>query len=271
MEGIDISSFQVGLDMAKVKAAGKEFVLLKVSEGTDWTYDFSALETGAHTNGLVVGKYHYGRPDTNTSTSDVRAITLDATLEAEWFLTAGKPVEGDMIALDLEQQTSLSPAQMEVWVATWLSVVENVLGQIPLLYTNPNYWATEMGGTKEFGAYPLWLAEWGANDGTRQAPTVYPAGWTSFAIHQYTSKGTITGWSGSLDFNYINPNFEYTTLQIGQQPTVTGDPYGAPWSVVSGGQVVAKSTTRTTAFTDKLFSDASANGQTILKATRRTA
>lgn len=269
MELIDISNWQAGLSLADVKAAGKSGVICKASEGityTDPTY--AGFRAQAASQSLIFGSYHYARPDVDTA-ADARQITIDAKAEAAYYLAASMPAEGDMVALDYEKASSLTASQQELWVATWLSEVEDATGQKPLLYTNPSFWSTEVGGSQIFGAYPLWLALWGVNDGTR-----YPAspisGWSVIAMHQYTSKGSIAG--KDIDLDYIAPTFEVASLQIGLQPTTVGDPFGPPFKAIAkDGSVLATSQTRTTAFTDFLYDEVAKTGESKLQATRRMA
>lgn len=69
------------------------------------------------------------------------------------------------------------------------------------IYTLRPYWMNEMGNSKEFSDLPLWYANWGANDATLPPiTTVNFGGWTSVAVHQYTSQYPI---NGGLDANYI--------------------------------------------------------------------
>lgn len=270
-ELIDVSNWQSALDLQVIKDAGIVGVIAKASEGADFVDPvYETFRARAKALDLVFGSYHYARPDTNAATADIRTVTLDARREATMYLAAAKPAEGDMIALDFEKAGPLSPSQMEFWAATFLDTVEEELGQPPMLYTYPNFWQTTVGNSAAFGAYPLWLASWGPNDGTRSPVSPLP-GWSKVTLHQYTSKGTVPGYTGTLDRNYLDPTVDIASLQLGLQPTTQGDPYGPPYTLRFGEQTIATAAARSQAFTDGVYREVHARGKVSLEATRRTA
>jgi GH25 family lysozyme M1 (1,4-beta-N-acetylmuramidase) len=62
--GIDVSHWQGEIDWRKVAGAGKRFVFLKATDGHDFLDPtFFRNRTGARSNGLRVGAYHFARPD----------------------------------------------------------------------------------------------------------------------------------------------------------------------------------------------------------------
>jgi GH25 family lysozyme M1 (1,4-beta-N-acetylmuramidase) len=198
LEGLDVSKWQGAIDWAKVKAAGKKFAIIRASAGSLTSDDqYAANRAGARANGIPYAAYHYANPDTATN---------DALNEANWFLQNATPASGDMLpALDVEVTNGLSVSAMQTWVSTWLQRVSAVTGVKPMIYTSPNFWSTYMGNTQMFaqGGYKvLWIAHWT----TASQPTVPASNWGGYGwtFWQYTSSGTVSGISGSVDLDRYN-------------------------------------------------------------------
>lgn len=79
------------------------------------------------------------------------------------------------------------------------------------IYTAPWWWVPNHGNTSEFSYLPLWLANYGANDGSlppiHELRSMSFGGWTNCVAHQYTSTLQICG--RGRDANYI---FEETSM-----------------------------------------------------------
>jgi len=58
------------------------------------------------------------------------------------------------------------------------------------------------GASTAFQRYPLWVASWDV-----PAPTL-PAGWTTWALWQFTSTGTVPGITGDVDLDYAHIGVE---------------------------------------------------------------
>lgn len=48
----------------------------------------------------------------------------------------------------------------------------------------------------------LWVASWGANNGTKPVSQPSYKYWNTWSIWQYTSKGKISGINGNVDLDY---------------------------------------------------------------------
>lgn len=58
--GIDIASYQAGLNLAEVKSEGFDFVIAKVTQGSSYTDpSWPAFRDSARANGLILVGYHY--------------------------------------------------------------------------------------------------------------------------------------------------------------------------------------------------------------------
>jgi len=195
-EGIDISSWQGAVDFAKVRAAGKRFVIAKATEGTTWNDRmYPAYKKYALANGLKFAGYHFARPDSTPG---------DATSEANHFVAVLGLKRGMLVpALDLEVSGGLSVSALQAWVKTFLGRVYQLTGARAMIYSNAYFWSTNMGNTSWFAAngYPvLWIAHWGTS-----SPTVPGSNWASKGWHlwQYSDCGKVSGISGCVDLDRI--------------------------------------------------------------------
>lgn len=66
--GIDVSAWQPRIDWAKVVAAGHRFAYLKATEGERYVSPvYREQAAGAKAAGLLVGAYHFARPDADAT------------------------------------------------------------------------------------------------------------------------------------------------------------------------------------------------------------
>lgn len=186
VRGVDVHGAKGAIDWRRVREAGFEFALLKTSEGR--TFDderFAFNRAAAKAAGLVVGGYHFARPDNNT-----------AAEEAAHLLRIYRPKPGELRpALDWEQNPPTA-----AWALEFLGKVEAAIGAPPILYSFPDF-LRRTGSHHALSRFPLWYARFGANDGN-----VHPAQPPSplkVAIHQFTSRGRVPGISGNVDLNVL--------------------------------------------------------------------
>jgi lysozyme len=187
VQGIDVSDHQGTVDWNAVQQAGKVFAFIKATDGITYTDpDFATNWIGAKAAGLLCGAYHF------YETND------DPTAQAENFLSAVQLEPGDLPpVVDIEATKSgQSAAQIVQDLQTWLDVIEQATGRVPIIYTNPTYWGSL--GTSAFGRYPLWIAEYGVS-----SPKL-PAGWESWTFWQLSESGTVAGIAGSVDLDVFN-------------------------------------------------------------------
>jgi lysozyme len=197
LEGIDVSHWQGTINWPMVAGAGKKFAILKATQGT-WYTDptYAGNHASAKAAGLWTGAYHFAEPD---------ATPNDAALEAAYFVSRMNLGVNDLIpALDLEQAGGLSVAALQAWVTTFMGEVTRRIGNRPMIYTSPAFWAKYMGNTTalaDAGYKTLWVAHWGVAAPTVPANNWGGKGWTFW---QYTSSGTVPGISGRVDLDRYN-------------------------------------------------------------------
>jgi GH25 family lysozyme M1 (1,4-beta-N-acetylmuramidase) len=216
IEGIDISTYQGVIDYAKVKAAGKRFVVAKATEGigfTDPTWQLN--KTSAMAAGLAVTGYHFARPDGNPT---------KAVAEADWFVSQLALKPGMLVpALDLEVAGTLSVSALQAWVGAWLGEVYAKTGMRPMIYTSPSFWSSHLGNTSMFadqGYKILWVAHWFVANPTVPGDNWGGKGWTFW---QYDDCGSVPGITGGcVDLDRYHGT-DFTTLT-----------YGADFGVAAG-------------------------------------
>jgi lysozyme len=189
--GVDVSDYQGTIDWSKVAGAGYSFAFIKATEGEGWKGDAKARQQNFRTNmqgassaGMLVGAYHFARPDLGNSAED----------EARWFVD----VAGDYIkpgylrpVLDIE----IGSADLSSWVNEWIETVTSETGVEPLIYTNAYYSSNYLDNSVK--RYDLWISHW-TYDPTRSPNTGI---WDSWAFWQYSDMGEVPGIAGDVDLN----------------------------------------------------------------------
>jgi GH25 family lysozyme M1 (1,4-beta-N-acetylmuramidase) len=79
--GIDVASYQTGLNLAEVKAESYDFIIAKATQGSSYVDpSWTSFRHGADANGLILIAYHYV-----TSTAPPRKLKI-------WSAHSGIPV-----------------------------------------------------------------------------------------------------------------------------------------------------------------------------------
>lgn len=189
MRGIDIASWQAGLDPAAVDA---DFIIIKATEGVSYVNPFWrdwAERTLA--SGKRLGFYHYANGG-------------DVYAEARFFIETVKDYIGRaVLVLDWEEENNARFWAHNQWTNPWLAYVRKQTGATPLLYLS----ASIMGVNDTGFPMWLWVAQYANENPTGYQEHPWNEGAYECAIRQYSSKGRIQGYSGNLDLNkaYITP------------------------------------------------------------------
>lgn len=185
--------------------------------------------SAAQAAGIYTGFYHYAiLPDI----SDSEGIVRDATAQAQkaiWRLASiGGYTQRDLpYALDLENkcvrlstsgacQKYATRSAVTLWATTFLRILKEKTGKVPILYSYSNFLESSMNRNAELAQYPLWLAQYAidpfnpVNQPGLKASGCYVHSWTGancdsqWTMWQYTSCGIAPkyGVPGSrLDLN----------------------------------------------------------------------
>lgn len=190
MKGVDVASFQSGMDYQAAKGAGIDFVIVKVSDGSAYVNPLFHQQTNlAYGAGQLIGYYHFWR---QAASDKQQAGHFWQQASAVWE-------RGERVAIDIEQPdddpTPLPPDTGERVYAMALEV-ERLSGVTPDLYMDRSIQQRFFTDPK-FARFGLWLAAW-----QEERPPA-PAPWTSIAIWQ-TSGGAVIpgiGWADTDDFD----------------------------------------------------------------------
>ena len=203
LPGVDLSRHNGTVDFASLSASGCKYAWIKVTEGTTHTNPgFEKKFKDARDNGIIVGAYHFGRPDTGSDN------LKDAKNEADHFLnTVSKAgiYTGDLIpVIDLEAGMKTDDQHNVDWNLEWLKEVEKVYLTKPMIYTAK--WATNMyvsraskASLKELSEYPLWWASYNTGSTPKRPPKI----WSEWDVWQWTGHGSVPGVKGRCDQNWM--------------------------------------------------------------------
>lgn len=199
--GIDVSKYNKTVDWEKVKAAGIEFVFVRVGYrgyGISGTLAadvcFESHVTGALAAGLKVGLYYY-----------TEAInTEEAIEEAQYCIEKAKDYNITLpIVYDYETTTvngtktgrkynaKLSKAAATKNCQAFCDTIQNA-GYTPMIYANKYDLSTLIDGAALGQSYKIWLANY-------TSKTTYTG---AYEFWQYSEKGSVDGISGNVDCNY---------------------------------------------------------------------
>jgi lysozyme len=186
LEGVDVSTYQGTIDWTKVKASGRAFAITRVGDGLGGDNTFDKNWAGIKAVGMVRGAYQYFRAGD------------DPIAQADILLgKIGTPADGDLPpTLDLETLDGQSASTVVANVKTWLAYVKMKSGRTPMVYTSPGFWPSI--GSPDLSGYVLWVAHWGVT-----CPSM-PTGWSTWAMHQYSDSGMVSGISGGVDLDVFD-------------------------------------------------------------------
>lgn len=190
LNGIDISSFQAGINLAAVPA---DFVFIKATGGTSYVNpDCDRAFQQASKAGKKLGVYHFAHEQGYQGTAEQ---------EAAFFLENIQGYIGKAILmLDWESDNSGDVS----WAKRWLDYVQSKTGIKPLIYMSTSVLAAHDFSSIQNADYGLWLAEYPTNNSTGyQQPTPPNGGeWGNcVAMYQYTSNGRLPDYNGALDLD----------------------------------------------------------------------
>lgn len=201
--GIDVSYAQGNIDWKKVKAAGVDYVMIRVGYrgytqgGLYLDSDFVKNIEGATAAGLDCGVYFYSQ-----------AITVEeAILEADFVLKAIKGYKLTYpIAFDTEYVSDpaarthgLTDKQRTDFAIAFCERIKNN-GYYPTIYASKSWLLDEMEFSRINGKFDIWLAEW-----SDKATFPY-----TYQMWQYSETGKVNGISGYVDLDVSL--FDYPTF-----------------------------------------------------------
>lgn len=245
--GVDISSYQGKINAGQAKAAGVNWVMQKITEGTGWTDSTAQTNlANAKAAGIRRAVYHF---------ADVSGHTPEA--EADHFIARSRQLgiigDGVIPVLDWEPSGNL---KKEVWWAkAWLDRVAAALGTKPLIYMSASTIKLADWSPVASANYGLFVAGYPrgyASDGIRNPGSVpYSVSpWAFAAAWQYSSSGHVAGIGGTsvdVDWFYgdagtwakyanspVGSTTNTVTTVVSKSATPTGDASTLATAVIQG-------------------------------------
>ncbi|MBB4905850.1 GH25 family lysozyme [Actinophytocola algeriensis] len=227
--GVDVATWQAGIDFTQARADGHGFAIVKaggsqLTEGPYTSPHYATQVAGARAAGLRVGHYWV----TGDFSTPVRAADFFADHLHDYR-------RGDVLALDNEVLDDSTRLWNDSEVAAFFTRVHDRVGDhVPWLYMGAadlrsgSWPRTIATGTK------LWVASWGANDGSYPGDPDLGGAYPSWSAHQYTSNGVVGGMRVDLNvarqdaFDVVTPGDPPETPPL---PKTTTEQDGVPGAV----------------------------------------
>ena len=185
LNGIDIASYQAGLDFSKVPC---DFAIIKATQGTGYTNpDCVRAVEQAMSLGKGVGVYHY-------------ISGGNAVAEANFYIDSILNWIGKvMICLDWEFDQNSAWGNESYLEQVILQVIART-GVPPMIYAPASRYnqVAEVAKRHNCG---LWIAQYADMNPTGYQNTPWNEGAYTCAIRQYSGSGRLNGWNGDLDLD----------------------------------------------------------------------
>ena len=193
--GIDVSHHQGNINWQLVANDGKVFAFCKATEGRTYQDpNFNTYMTNGINAGVVMGAYHFARPDNNTAIEDADNFIAHASnYIGSGFLPPVLDLEDPNSSTHLDQLFTSS--QLTAWVQAWLDRVEAQTGVEPILYLSSHY-AYYLNNS--LTSYGLWIAKPGTSPNT---PPNNTGNWNDWLFKQYSWQGSVNGIYGNVDLD----------------------------------------------------------------------
>jgi LysM repeat protein len=155
--GIDVSVWQKGIDFAKVKNEGVEFVIIRGMYGNAKDTEFETHYNNAKANGLGVGVYQWGRAANVAQAREEAQLLVDNCLKGKVFEYP--------IYYDVEDSILLNLGVNETTeiIKAWSETIENA-GYFVGIYMNQSCFENEVLGDELAKLYSQWRAYWTTED-----------------------------------------------------------------------------------------------------------
>lgn len=215
--GIDCSCFNSTISWGTVATDSRniKFAYLRCSMGTsNFDTKFAINANGARANNILVGAYHFMRPD-NPVYSSSRAIVEANHFVNRMQIGLGNGKFGDMYpVVDLEFPSTPAiandPGETRLlmdYCQTFRNRVEQLTGRTVMVYVGIDYmqspwnnfnYPTSAGPISDM---PLWAAYWFRFHVGSSAPPD-AGGWTQWRVWQYSDTGVVAGITTATDLNF---------------------------------------------------------------------
>ncbi|PZR99852.1 MAG: hypothetical protein DLM67_02865 [Candidatus Nephthysia bennettiae] len=220
-EGVDVSSAQhsngARINWPQVAAAGLRFAHIKATEGNYYVNPYFAGDySTAKSSNLYPAGYHFAIPSASDGTRQADFF-LDIASDSGARGTLPPVVDLEWNPYDSSQPCyGLSSDSMVRWVADFKAEVQRRIHRRPAIYTSASWWNQCAGGDGSFAGDPLWVAAYDVSE------PALPAGWSTWALWQYTSTGSIPGIEGEVDVsNFLGSQNDLPSFAGTPTPALT--------------------------------------------------
>lgn len=198
--GADLSKYNGDVNFASMKAAGVDYVMIRVgSRGYNTgkiTLDekFNDYIKGASEAGLQIGVYFASQAISQEEASQEADFVLQNLAPYQASITYPVAFDMEFAANDEARIDGLRTADRTAIATTFLDKIKNA-GYIPMVYGNKEWLIKEVDMTG-LQQYDVWLSQ------EEEAPD-YPY---QFTMWQYTTDGVLNGVPGDvgLDISFVN-------------------------------------------------------------------
>lgn len=229
MQGIDVSSWQKGIDLSKVPY---DFVIAKATQGKNYVSSDCARQVEqVRARGKLFGVYHY-------------IDGSGAIGEADYFIDNIKNWVGEgILCLDWESEQNSAWGNEAYLEQVARRVIERT-GVRPIIYVQKSRMAQVKAVADKLNC-GLWIAQYGDSNPTGYQESPWNEGSYSCAIRQYSSTGRLSGYSGNLDLNkaymdaaawkkYANPSGSAEVPSEPEKPAEPTAPSGSTLDLAVG-------------------------------------
>ena len=192
--GIDVSHYQGDIDWQKVKAAGIEFVFVRLGYrgyGQDGVLkmdtNFEKNMEGARAAGLDVGVYFFAQAVNETEAVEEAEFVLEHLMEYD--LQMPVVYDPESVVHEEARTDNVTGEQFTKNTKAFCETIEKS-GYDAMVYCNMTWQAFKL-DLEELEEYPIWYADY----------EEYPQTPYHFEIWQYSNEGTVDGIQGNVDLN----------------------------------------------------------------------
>lgn len=190
--GIDISTWQKGMDLNQAKNEGVNFAIIRGMYGNAKDVHFESNYTKAKNAGLGVGCYQWGRAKNEAQAKEEARILIDYCLKGKQF---EYPIYYDvedsiLINLSVEELTKV--------ITAWAETLENA-GYYVGIYMNQSAFNNEVKGEELAKKYSQWRARW-----TTKANKPDCQMWQFGGETNYIRSNQIAGQTCDQDYAYVD-------------------------------------------------------------------
>ncbi len=162
--GIDVSKNNGYIDWKSVKNKDIAFAFIRSTEGyadASWpessAYDsrFEQNMNNAINEGIVVGAYHFARPDFNKNSTGAKNEAKYFVGKVKYYYQNNKMLPP---VIDIEKtSSSYTKTTLTDWVVSFAKEVETQLGIKPIVYMSQDYYNNKLNASS-LSSYKLWIS-----------------------------------------------------------------------------------------------------------------